>query len=353
MKMMKRFSLMFVLVFCICFVCGSLAACGETKEPLESITLDQKELNLYVGDTSRLKATTSRDLYEDETLVWVSDNEGVATVSKNGSVTVKAEGTARITAEVGEVKSEACVVKVSTRTIKITAPDDLTLDLLNENKKTLSLSAISSDGSKVTWTSENDAIATVDENGTVTATGRGEVKITARVGATQSYVTVKVDAPEDYYLMERLNNASVYANPGVWSWFSQQAAVYTLVADPVHVNGKATLSFSNMVFTDDEAANGTKMEYYFRYQPDFEEGTSYRFTCKMTTTISGRITVGIDDNENYPPVEYNLVAGEVTEISVDLTVVAGKPINIRLYIAGATEENPLTVSLYDYTFVKN
>lgn len=86
MKIGKRLSFTAVLLACVCMVCGILAACTETRAPLESITLDRKEANLYVGDSLRLKATTSRDLYEDEEMVWVSDNESVATVSKNGSV---------------------------------------------------------------------------------------------------------------------------------------------------------------------------------------------------------------------------------------------------------------------------
>lgn len=354
MKRTKQLSVVIALISCICLLCGILTACGDKKEPLESIKLDKEEASVYVGDPLKLQATPSRDLYDDESIVWVSDNEAVATVSKNGTVSAKAEGTAKITAAVGDVKSTPCTVTVLVRTIEITAPDNLTLELLDESKKTLTLSATSSDGSKVTWSSENDAIATVDENGKVTATGKGEVKIFAKVGATQSSVTVTVNAPDDYYLMERSNNATVYSNPGVWHWFSQGAAIYTLAADPVHVNGKATLSFSKMVFTGDEEANGANMEYYFRYQPEgFEVGSTYHFSCKMISTISGKITVGIDDNENYPPVEYNLVAGEEADISADLAVVDGKPINIRIYITGATEENPLTISVYDYEFKQN
>lgn len=347
----KKLTALFTLIIGLCLICGILAACGG-KTALESISLDKTTETIYAGETARLKATPSRDLYDDETLEWKSDNEKVATV-KGGIVTAVAEGTAKIVAYVGDVESNECTVTVKVRTITLTAPENLTLDLLDASKNTLKLSATSSEaGDVITWVSADTSIATVDSTGLVKAAGKGEVKITAKVGATEKSVTVKVNAPEDYYKLDRNNNATVCENPDKWHWFSQGAATYTLAAEPMHANGKATLSFSNMVFTDDEAANGTKMEYYFRYMPTVAEGaTTFNFSCKMTTTISGQILIGIDSEDDFPAVEYNLVSGEDNVINVTgLPVVSGKPLNIKILIHGATEENPLTISVFDYKF---
>ena len=93
-----------------------LSAVGVTKYygsssgvSVESVTLDNEELTLYVGDTDTLTATVTPS--GAATVTWKSSDSKVATVS-NGKVTAVKEGTATITATAGG-KSAACKVTVT------------------------------------------------------------------------------------------------------------------------------------------------------------------------------------------------------------------------------------------------
>ncbi len=93
-----------------------LSAVGVTKYygsssgvSVESVTLDNEELTLYVGDTDTLTATVTPS--GAATVTWKSSDSKVATVS-NGKVTAVKEGTATITATAGG-KSASCTVTVT------------------------------------------------------------------------------------------------------------------------------------------------------------------------------------------------------------------------------------------------
>ncbi|MCG9967257.1 Ig-like domain-containing protein [Pelotomaculum terephthalicicum JT] len=79
--------------------------------PPAGVTLDRDMVNLKVGSMVRLKATVAPDEATDKTVRWSSSDTGVATVDKNGLVTVVGEGTATITVTtvVGNLTA-ACVV---------------------------------------------------------------------------------------------------------------------------------------------------------------------------------------------------------------------------------------------------
>ena len=82
-----------------------------TKKPLTAISLDKTTLNLKQGSTDTLTITyTPGDTTDDKTVTWISDNEEVATVS-GGTVSALKEGTATITATVGNCTAQ-CVVTV-------------------------------------------------------------------------------------------------------------------------------------------------------------------------------------------------------------------------------------------------
>lgn len=72
-----------------------------------SVVIDQDAQTVNVGESVDLSATTAPEGYS---VVWASDNTDVATVDKDGVVTTKKAGTANITAKMGSVVSEACVV---------------------------------------------------------------------------------------------------------------------------------------------------------------------------------------------------------------------------------------------------
>ena len=88
-------------------ISGSSGATTPEPSPDEdSVTLDQTEANLFVGDSLTLKATASGEVS------WSSSNTGVATVSDSGVVTAISKGSATIKATCGKAEA-TCVITVN------------------------------------------------------------------------------------------------------------------------------------------------------------------------------------------------------------------------------------------------
>lgn len=89
---------------------------GSTYGVLEatlSVTLDRTTGSLNTGNTLGLTATVRpENVTLDKTVTWTSDDEGVATVNADGLVTAVAEGTANITAAIGEARA-VCALTVT------------------------------------------------------------------------------------------------------------------------------------------------------------------------------------------------------------------------------------------------
>jgi len=117
------------------------------------------------GNVKTLKVTGT-----NEKVTWTSSDKKVAVVDKNGLVTAKGPGIAKITASVDGAKI-TCEVKV----LKISSNE---LELSKGETYKLSVIGTSSD---IKWHSYKKSVATVDENGVITAISSGTAKIVAEV----------------------------------------------------------------------------------------------------------------------------------------------------------------------------
>lgn len=171
------------------------ATCALTvqEKKLTGISLDKTALELSKGQSSEaLKVIyTPADTTDDKTVTWSSADEKIATVKMNGVVTAKATGTTKITATVGTHKAE-CTVTVNAKLtgIKVT-PDKVTVEKGQKaNLNVTYLPADTTDEKAVTWKSENESVATVDENGVVTAVAGGKTKVIATAKANNKITAV-------------------------------------------------------------------------------------------------------------------------------------------------------------------
>ncbi|AQS09698.1 bacterial Ig-like domain protein [Clostridium saccharobutylicum] len=76
----------------------------------ESISLNNSNMDLTVGSSGQLTATTTPSGAQ---VTWASDNTGVATVDSNGKVTGVSEGTCTITAKTADGLIATCIVTVT------------------------------------------------------------------------------------------------------------------------------------------------------------------------------------------------------------------------------------------------
>ena len=156
-----------------------------------------------IGATVQLSATVrdqNNNPMTGQTVSWTSSNTAVATVSGNGLVTAVSNGTSRITAQSGSASGSANITvaePVPTR-IAVT-PSSHTLEEIGE---TVQLRATVRDqrnnvmsGQTITWSSGDEAVATVDGNGLVTAVSDGMAEITARSGSLSANAAITVASP--------------------------------------------------------------------------------------------------------------------------------------------------------------
>ena len=151
---------------------------NEIGEEESKITLGSTKMTLNLNDTEKLSVTASGNA-STSGLVWKSSDEKVVTVDSNGNLKALKEGKATITVTTKDGKYSAeCVVTVSkkeeTTSLKITISGNKTVKV----GETITLKAnVTPKDAKVVWTSNNNKIATVDENGKVTGVSAGTVTI--------------------------------------------------------------------------------------------------------------------------------------------------------------------------------
>ena len=153
------------------------------ENPVTSITLNAEQLTMEYGTKEQLTATVAPDDADDPGLTWTSDNEEVATVDENGLVTAVSVGEANITATAvdGSGVTATCKVTVTPKLVTSVILDEseLTIEKNFTEQLTATVAPDDADNLSLTWTSDNEEVATVDENGLVTAVGEGTATITA------------------------------------------------------------------------------------------------------------------------------------------------------------------------------
>ncbi len=173
---------------------------------VSSVALDKTTLEITIGETVTLKATVSPENATDKTVKWTSSDETIAKVDSKGVVTAVKEGSVKITATAEKYSTQTASCTI---TVKAATPSKVLVTSIALNKtateitvgsdETLSVTKVLPDNATdktYTWSSEDETIATVDQNGKVTAVAIGTVKIiaTAKDGSgikAECAVTVK------------------------------------------------------------------------------------------------------------------------------------------------------------------
>ena len=147
------------------------------KNHKETISLDKTNVNLKIGNSVTLTATSNM---VQSDITWKSSNAAVATVDAAGKVTAVATGSTTITATTPNGTTATCTVNVYEYDFTI-SKEAITLDLTKEETATLTLSNGTENAVKAVWTSSNESIATVDAAGVVTPVGVGKTTISAAI----------------------------------------------------------------------------------------------------------------------------------------------------------------------------
>lgn len=148
----------------------------------KEITLNRENISLIVGQSTALSPIIVPEETSNKEVKWSSNNSKCASVSPDGVVSAISTGTAMITVTTtdGTELSASCTINVTTPVTSIRLENDV-LDLLVEESVQLSVICLPSDAdnASIAWTTANSEIATVSQDGTVTAKNEGEARITA------------------------------------------------------------------------------------------------------------------------------------------------------------------------------
>ena len=159
------------------------------------------------GETAQLTLTIKPDNYPNKDVTWSSSNEATATVDGNGLVTTHEVGTVTITATLKSdptISSSVTIVVNPIKVSKITVNGYDKEYLVKDDTVTLTTTVEPSDAANksIVWSSSNEEVATVDQNGKVTAVGQGTVSIKAMNDDSGVYgeqvITVYDNTPANY-----------------------------------------------------------------------------------------------------------------------------------------------------------
>ena len=196
------------------------AVCRVTvKVAAKDITVpDNLDVKLNDGNETTVEATVSPADATDVKVSYASTDETVATVDKDGRVQVLQPGECDITTTLmqdGEKVTEKTThVKAFYEVESITLDSNegkLTVGNSHTIKATVAPEEVAAE-TTIEWSSSNEKVATVDENGKVTAIATGEATITATAGQESANYEVTVEQPKKVTTSNKTYKSSSSSN---------------------------------------------------------------------------------------------------------------------------------------------
>ena len=210
------------IIFSALLAAGLLAvACSKSDDrSVTEVSLDKTEVSVVRGSEIQLTAKVLPENALEKTITWSSDKKSVAVVDQTGLVKALAVGSANITAEAGGKKAvcSLTVTAVPVESIVISFSDDETgeavkaFELIRTKEAKLKATVTPVEALEeysLVWSSSDDKIATVSQEGVVTAVakeGVADIMVTVGEKTEKCPVTVK-PRPVDFILCEETSKS--------------------------------------------------------------------------------------------------------------------------------------------------
>ena len=212
-------------VFVITAALMIASGCGDntdTTVAVAEVKLNKNTLTLQVTEKENLQATVIPTDATDQTLLWSSSYETVASVNQNGEVTALKEGFAIITVATKDGNKKAtCTVTVLAELVPVTdvTLNKTTMELQVTQKENLQATVVPANATDktVTWSSSDEAVVSVNPNGEITAktAGAATITVTTTNGNKTATCLITVVSETDY--LNSYGNLKTYvdrsANP--------------------------------------------------------------------------------------------------------------------------------------------
>lgn len=362
---------------------GALLSCSGDKSPTDpgkdgkddtpqptSLVLSNDALAFAaLGDSARLEATV-RDQNNfpvpDADITWSSTDTAIAKVNTNGWVSAVANGTARIIATSGaladtatiEVAQAPATIELGTDSVSL-APGD-----------TMRLAGVVSDANgaeipdaEITWASEDENVAAVDDGGLVTGTSAGETLIMANAGEVADTVVVVVepqpaeitvspgllvfDALGDSVLVTAVvhDSEGTVMEDAAIHLTSTDSAVAMVSEDGWVVsrgNGTARIIVSSGEFSDTAQVEVAQVPVTLALAPETLQFTALLDSTRLVPTVSDRRGFAIPD----PSVVWTSTDSAIASVDDDGWVISrgNGDVQIEATVGALTATVPVAVS---------
>ena len=265
------------------------------KTLAKSITIDKPAVSLKATETAALVATVLPETTTDKAVTWKSDNEAVASVDANGVVTAIAVGEANITATTtdGTNLSASCKVTVIPTLAETITLNQTAVSLKATETAELSVNILpaTTTNKAVTWKSQNEAVATVNANGVVTAIAVGETTITVTTAdGSNLSATCKVTVVPTPASSITLNTTAVTLK-------ATETATLTTTILPATTTNKAVTWKSDNEAIATVDANGVVTAIAVgeaNITATTTDGTNLSATCKVTVEQTFASSISLD-----------------------------------------------------------
>ena len=288
-----------------------------------SITLDMTKVSLRATETTTLVATVLPEATANKGVEWSSSDENIAIVDNNGVVTAVAVGEAIITATTvdGSNLNASCKVTVVPTLAEsiVLDKDEVTIIVPNSTSLFATILPELTTDKSVIWSSSDESIAIVNEEGVITAVSSGQVVITATTidgsnlsatcnvniiqlaeSITLDKEDVKLEATETTSLTATILPETTSDKNVTWSSSNESVAT-------IDANGLVTaIAVGEAIIT---AAT--------------TDGSNLSATCKVTVvpTLATSITLDKTEYEIAEKSDFQLVATVLPELATDKGVV--------------------------------
>lgn len=168
------------------------------------VSLNKNATTIAIGANETLTATITPANADNQAVTWSSNNTAVASVDQTGKVTGVSAGTATITVTTQDGnKTATCTVTVPDPSADPVAVTGVSLNKTSTSlivgateTLTATVAPANATNQAVTWSSNNTAVASVDQNGKVTAVAAGTatITVTTQDGNKTATCTVTVSA---------------------------------------------------------------------------------------------------------------------------------------------------------------
>lgn len=285
-----KFSI-YVLTYKDTYYSPSYPVTGIKVSP-DTLTLTKK------GETAQLTAEVTPSYADNKRVTWQSSDEKVATVDENGKVTAVGNGTATITATSVSGSYTATVsvtVKIPVEIQKLTIEAEKeTLTKIGESTELkVKIEPENADLQKLIWKSDNEKVATTDENGKVTAVGNGtaEITVTTEDGKITASIMITVKVPDEPTInkttgFRRLRARSVKQTKTsvTLQWnIIKDADGYFIYGNRCNTGTKSYKYRKLATITGGDISTWT--------QKDLKKGTYYKYVVKAYRLVNGKKVV--------------------------------------------------------------